>query len=242
MLVPAGLLDALSAACTHMAAALQQEHLPQAQFAELRHCSASLLSIWRVLVLSRPDFETSNWILDSAALAATAVPAASLAYEGMLRFDSAAVFSGKAGKDAQTKPAVMAADLLMTDVADAFNMIDDIQVSSSTPPGRNSAKQAARIMRSDLVYKLALLLLACDVQQRRKEQRGRSQVQAVARDAGVARLPVPDHHTGKPAVWRVLCGCVLHTVCKLRLAATSSEVDCVDCVIYAVCCLAMCSC
>jgi hypothetical protein len=191
----------LSTACTQIAAALPQQQLPEAQFAELRHCSASLLSFWRVLILSRPNFETSNWILDSPALAATAVPVASLAYEMMLRFDDAAVSSGKAGKDAQTKPAVLAADALMTDIADAYNQnLEDGQISSSTAAGGSRAKQAARVMRSDAVYKLSLLVLACDVRQRRKEQRGRSQVQAVARDAGVARLAVPDHHTGKSTV------------------------------------------
>jgi hypothetical protein len=118
----------------------------------------------------------------------------------VLRFDVAAVSSGKAGKDTQTKPAVLAADALMTDIADAYNQLEDGQISSSTPAGGSRVKQAARVMRSDAVYKLSLLVLACDVRQRCKEQRGKSQVQAVARDAGVARLAVPDHHTGKLAV------------------------------------------
>jgi hypothetical protein len=196
LLLRTGFLEALSAACTQLAAVLQQQHLPDAQLLELRGCGGSLLHTWRVLLLSRPNFDSSDWVLSSTPLAATAAPVASLACEMMLRFDSAAASGGRAGKDAETRAATRAGNTLVTDIASAYHQLEDGPVTGA---GRSADTQAADVMRSDAVFKLALLLLACDVRQRRKEQRGRSAVQAVARDAGVARLAVPDYHTGAAA-------------------------------------------
>jgi hypothetical protein len=148
--------------------------------------------------------DSSSWLFSCAQLAATAAPVARLAYEMMLRFSTSVVAAGRAGKDSGTAAATDAGLLLMTDVADALHQLGYTKHSSSSSSssahiGSAVAEQAAAVARSDAVYKLRLLLLACDVRLRRKEQRGKSQVQALARDAGVARLAVPDYHTGEAA-------------------------------------------
>jgi hypothetical protein len=194
----AGLWEALSNACLHLTAQLQQPNLPAAKLENLRRCGSSVLRTWRWLVVSRHNAHCSNWLLNSKEIAATVAPVAGVAFELIVRQSRSAVAAGKAGRDSYTLHISSDADLLMSGVAEAFDQLEmrysNVHISSG------AAERLAAAWMSDELYRLGVLMVACVVRQQRKEQRGRSQVQPVARNTGSAQLPVPDHHTGESKV------------------------------------------